>query len=132
VGNGEEVTIAKLRAAEEIVKVRALDVPPPGPGLKTLTVADPGSAISLAGIAAFSCELPLNVVSWFLPFHCTVEIPSTKFDPKRVRVKPAPPAVDLLGLSVVIMGTGLVTVITNSFAVFFGTCWALSVTCKVK
>ena len=35
-----------------IVKVLALDVPPPGPGLKTVTLAVPGVAISLAGMLA--------------------------------------------------------------------------------
>jgi hypothetical protein len=120
VGKGEEVIIVKLRTAGEIVKVTALDVPPPEPEFETVTVADPGTARSLAGMAAFNCDLLLNVVTRFDPFHSTVEIPSTKFDPTRVRVKPTLPAVALLGIRLVITGTGMVTVTSNSFVAFFG------------
>jgi len=35
-----------------MVKVLAAEVPPPGAGLKTVTVAVPTDAMSLAGIAA--------------------------------------------------------------------------------
>jgi hypothetical protein len=35
--------------APEIVKVALLDVPPPGVGLLTVTLADPALAISVAG-----------------------------------------------------------------------------------
>ena len=37
-----------------IVKVAPLEVPPPGPGLKTVMPAVPPAAMSLAGIAAVS------------------------------------------------------------------------------
>ena len=38
-----------------IVKVWALEVPPPGVGVNTVTVAVPAMAISVAVIAAVSC-----------------------------------------------------------------------------
>ena len=41
--------------AAVMVKVNPPEVPPPGVGLKTVTVAVPAVAISVAGIAAVSC-----------------------------------------------------------------------------
>ncbi|MGH2506136.1 MAG: hypothetical protein ACRDHZ_01740 [Ktedonobacteraceae bacterium] len=38
-----------------IVKTNALDVPPPGAGLTTVTTAVPAVATSLAGMSAVSC-----------------------------------------------------------------------------
>lgn len=92
-------------AAALIVKVTALDVPPPGVGLKTVTLAVPAEAMSEAGIAAVSCVALTKVVVRALPFQRTVE-PLMKFDPLTVNVKAAPPAVAEVGLMVVIAGTG--------------------------
>ncbi len=51
----------------------AAEVPPPGAGVTTVTVAAPAVMRSLAGIAAVSVvELP-NVVARFVPFHCTTD-----------------------------------------------------------
>ena len=47
------------------------DVPPPGAGFVTVTVADPAAAISAAGIYATSCEPPIKEVAMKLPFHST-------------------------------------------------------------
>jgi hypothetical protein len=40
-----------------MVKVRALDVPPPGEGFSTVTEAVPAVAMSLAGTVAVNCVL---------------------------------------------------------------------------
>ena len=75
-----------------IVNVSALDVPPPGVGLKTVTDAVPAVAMSLAGTAAVNCVALSNVVTKPTPFHLTAEA-LMKFVPVTVSVKAAPPAV---------------------------------------
>lgn len=79
-----------------IVNVRALDVPTPGEGLKTVTSAVPPTAMSLEGIAAVSCVLLTKVVVWSAPFQRTTER-ALKLVPFTVRVNPGPPAVALEG-----------------------------------
>src|SRR5580693_96508 len=67
-----------------------LEVPPPGPGLLTVTLAVVAVAMSVAGIAAVN-RVPLTkVVVRALPFHNTVE-PATKPAPLTVRVNADPP-----------------------------------------
>jgi hypothetical protein len=61
----------------EIVNVAALDVPPPGEGLKTVTLADPADPISPALILAVSCVLLTYDVVRSLPFQRSTE-PFTK------------------------------------------------------
>src|SRR5438093_12123528 len=78
-----------------IVNVCALEVPPPGVGLKTVTGAVPAVAMSAVVICALSCVLLPNVVARWLPFHCTVD-ELVKFVPVRASVKAAPPAATLL------------------------------------
>ena len=92
-------------AAALIVKLTAFEVPPPGVGVTTVTLAVPAEAISLAGIAAVSCVALTKVVVRALPFHRTVE-PLMKFDPFTVRENAAPPVVAEFGLIVVMAGTG--------------------------
>jgi len=89
-----------------IVKDRALEVPPPGAGFTTVTLALPTEAISLAWIAAVSWLLETNVVVRSEPPHFTTA-PLTKLVPLTVSVKPAPPAVAEEGLKPVRLGTGL-------------------------
>jgi hypothetical protein len=92
-----------------IVKVSALDVPPPGVGFITVTVAVPAVAMLLAGTEAVNfVSLTYFVVSPF-PFHSTLEV-ETNFVPVTVRVNAAPPAVALEGESVLSAGTGLTPV----------------------
>src|ERR1700676_467861 len=74
-----------------IVKVSALDVPPPGAGVVTLTIAVPAEAMSAAVIAACKLVLEPKVVARALPFHCTVE-DDMKLAPVTVRLNAAPPA----------------------------------------
>lgn len=79
-----------------MVKVRAPDVPPPGVGLKTVTLAVPAVAMSVAGMAAVSCVDEIYVVVRSVPFHWTVEV-GMKLEPVTVRVKAVPPAAAELG-----------------------------------
>jgi hypothetical protein len=88
------------------VKVWALEVPPPGVVLNTVTAADPAVAMSAAVIAAVSCVSETNVVVWFTPFHFTTD-PLTKSVPLTVSVNAAPPALAAAGLRLVVAGTGL-------------------------
>src|SRR5437868_15080625 len=91
-----------------MVKVAPLDGPPPGVGLKTVTLAVPAVAMSAAVIAAVSCVLLPKVVIRSDPFKRTFD-PFTKFVPLTVSVKFAPPAVAEFGLRLVIVGTRLLT-----------------------
>jgi uncharacterized protein (UPF0248 family) len=88
-----------------IVKDCALESPPPGLGLLTVTLAVPVEAISLAGIEAVSFVALLKVVGRSDPFHRTVE-PETKLEPETVRVKAGPPAFAEVGLIPEIDGMG--------------------------
>src|SRR5205823_212291 len=83
-----------------------LDVPPPGAGLKIVTVAVPAAAMSAAEIAAVSCVAETYVVARSAPFHRTTAL-VTKFVPVTVSVKAGPPAVAEVGVSPVDVGTGL-------------------------
>src|SRR6266849_3843972 len=51
------VSVGAGRGGVVTVKARAFEVPPPGPGLTTLTWAVPTLAISVAGMLAWSCVL---------------------------------------------------------------------------
>lgn len=104
------VISAKCVPAGEIVNVAAFDVPPPGAGLETVTLAVPGLAISAAAMAAVNCVPLTKVVVRFEPFHCTVEV-ATKLLPLTVSTKAAPNAVALFGLRVETAGTGLLIVV---------------------
>src|SRR4029453_1931483 len=79
-----------------IVKVCAVDTPPPGVGVNTVTDAVPAVAMSVAGIAAVSWVALTTVVVRAAPFHRTTEL-ATKFDPVTVSVNAGPPAAVLDG-----------------------------------
>lgn len=67
---------AKVTVSENtvvIVKFTALEVPPPGGGLVTVTCALPELAISPAKIAAVSCPELTKVVARLEPFQSTCE-----------------------------------------------------------
>src|SRR5207237_255466 len=89
----------------EMVKVSALESPPPGAGLETLTDAIPAVAMSAAAIAALSWVLDTGVVVRAAPFHFTTA-PATKLVPLTVRVNAGPPEAVLLGDSEPRVGTG--------------------------
>src|SRR6267143_1859986 len=73
------------------VKVCGLDIPPPGGGVNTVTVAVPATAMSAAEIAAVTCVAETYVVARAAPFHCTTEL-EIKFVPVTVSVNCAAPA----------------------------------------
>jgi len=89
-----------------IVNDRLPDVPPPGAGFVTVTVAIPAAAISAAVIAAVNCAALTNVVVLAAPLNFTIDV-ETKAVPLTVRVKAAPPAVALVGEREVAVGVGL-------------------------
>ncbi len=94
-----EVGAREVRAGAEaalIVNDRLPDVPPPGAGLVTVTVAVPAVAISAAVIAAVNCVALANVVVLAAPLNFTTEV-DTNPVPLTVREKAAPPAVALVG-----------------------------------
>ena len=92
-----------------IVNDRLPDVPPPGAGFVTVTVAVPAVAISAAVIAAVNCVALTNVVVLAAPLNFTTDV-DTKPVPLTVRVKAAPPAVALVGEREVTVGAGLLMV----------------------
>ena len=89
-----------------IVKLIALDEPPPGAGLVTVTTVVPGDAMLAAGMAAVNWVELTKVVASADPPKLTTEA-ATKFVPLIVSVKAAPPAAVLFGEIVVIVGVGL-------------------------
>ena len=115
--NAAPLTVAVAGAIEAsvgpetalIVNDRLPDVPPPGAGLVTVTVAVPAVAISAAVIAAVNCVALTKVVVLAAPLNFTTDV-DTKPVPFTVRVKAAPPAVALVGEREVSVGAGLLTV----------------------
>jgi hypothetical protein len=95
-----------MMRADVIAKDTALEIPPPGPGLVTVTLAAPGSLISPALMAAVSWDALTNVVLRLAPAKRTVA-PATKLDPLMVSVKSGPPATADSGLRELMTGTGL-------------------------
>ena len=89
-----------------IVNDRLADVPPPGAGFVTATVAVPAVAISAAVMAAVSCVALTKIVVLATPLNFTTEV-DTNPVPLTVSVKAAPPAVALVGEREVSVGAGL-------------------------
>jgi hypothetical protein len=88
-----------------MVKVRGLEVPPPGAGDCTVMVAVAAVVRSEAGTCAVSDVLETWVVESALPFHSIWEV-VTKALPDTVRVSAELPAVAVVGLNVVRAGIG--------------------------
>lgn len=95
-------------------KLTAFEVPPPGVALITVMLPLPGAAISVCEIVARNCVALTNVVVRLLPFHCTVE-PLINPVPFTVSVNCVLVAKTLVGASVVIAGTGLLTASDKAF-----------------
>jgi hypothetical protein len=89
-----------------MVKLIALEVPPPGAGLVTVTAGVPVEAKLAAGMAAVNCVELTNVVAGADPPKWTIDA-ATKFVPLIVSVKAALPATVLFGEMVVMVGVGL-------------------------
>jgi hypothetical protein len=103
---GESVLIDG--AALLTVKVTALELPPPGAGLKTVITGVPATATSVAVICALNWEELINVVLWSLPLKRTSEL-LRKPVPLTVSVNPLAPAIAVVGARLLIEGTGLTT-----------------------
>ena len=86
-----------------MVKFIALEVPPPGAGLVTVTASVPVESMLEAGIAAVNCVELTNVVAGADPPKLTIEA-ATKFVPLIVSVKAALPARLLFGEIVATVG----------------------------
>ena len=82
------------------------EVPPPGAGFTTVTVADPMFAISAAGIYATSCEELINAVAIKPSFHSTMAFGPNP-EPFNLISKSAPPWAVLEGDSEEREGVGL-------------------------
>src|SRR3989442_1608036 len=95
-----------------VVKVRALERPPPGAGLSTLTAGVPAGARSAAAVAAGGWVLLREVVGRAARSQGTAEA-ATKLLPLTVSVTPAPPAVALLGVRALSAGTGFEAVMVK-------------------
>jgi hypothetical protein len=93
---------------EFIVKVSPDEVPPPGVGLNTVTVAVPAVAMFAAGTVAVTLVAETYVVVRLVPFHLTTD-DEMKLLPFTVKVKEDPPAATEVGLKDVAAGTGLLT-----------------------
>jgi len=93
-------------AAALIVNDKLPDVPPPGAGFVTVTVAVPPVAVSAAVIAAVNWVALTKVVVLAAPLNFTTDA-ETKAVPLTVSVKAAPPAVALVGEREVVVGAGL-------------------------
>jgi len=87
------------------VKLIALEVPPPGAGLVTVTASVPVEAMLAAGMAASNCVELRNVVASADPPKLTTEA-ATKFVPLMVSPKAVLPATVLFGEIVVMVGVG--------------------------
>jgi hypothetical protein len=99
-----------------IVNVCAFEVPPPGTGFTTVTGTVPVAATSIAGIAARSVVLEMNVVVAISPLKFTTE-PEMKFVPVTVSVKSELPAAVEVGSIEVSAGMGFKTVKVCAFDV---------------
>src|SRR2546427_417657 len=75
----------------------AVEVPPLGPGVKTVMVSVPAAAMSEASTVAVNLVTDTYVVARALPLTCTTEL-ATKFVPVAASVKGGPPTVTLPGL----------------------------------
>src|SRR5262245_44934928 len=89
-----------------MLNVRTFDTPPPGVGLKTVTLACPVPTMSEARICAVNCVALTKFVVRFAPSQRTTD-PATKPVPLTVRVKLGPPSTIEVGLRLETVGTGL-------------------------
>jgi len=86
-----------------MVKVAALEVPPPGFTTVMLIVRLPADEIKLAGTEQLNCVAVTRVHDNADPFHCTVD-PETNPVPVIVKVKAPPPVGTELGFRLVTVG----------------------------
>src|SRR5437868_1194953 len=87
------------------VSVTALDVPPPGAGVATVSARVPPDATSLAVSVARTCVALAYVVGRATPFQAITEL-RVKPLPFTVDVKAGLPATTLAGLRLLSIGAG--------------------------
>jgi hypothetical protein len=102
---GEMLVVVGAGFVDVMVKVCALDVPPPGVGVNTVTEPLPALAISAAVMVAVNCVDEPKVVVRLEPFQRTTDV-DTKPVPFTVKVKAALPAAAEVGEMLVVVGTG--------------------------
>jgi len=83
----------------------ATEVPPPGPGLATVTNWLPTAAMAEAGTAAVTSVGLTSVVTRAAPFHCTT-VAASKFAPVAASVNAGPPAIAEVAESEASAGNG--------------------------
>ena len=103
------LTLVKCGAALLTIKVCAVDGPPPGAGFSTMTGKEPALINRSAVMLAVSWFGLTNAVATELPLNFTTLL-RTNWLPFNVSVKPPLPAVVKVGLMLVSIGTGFVTV----------------------
>jgi hypothetical protein len=87
-------------------RLKALEVPPPGDGLTTVTEAEPGEAISAGVICVVREVAETKLVERVIPFQSICE-EVLKLLPVTVRVNAGPLAETEVGESAVTLGSGL-------------------------
>jgi len=117
--------------AGETTKTTTPEVPPPGAGLLTATLANVVDAISLAVMEAVNRTLETKVVGRLEPFQVTVDA-EVNPEPVRVKTKALPPAVAEAGSSLVSVGSGLLILNAKTFVAVAGVGCVLSLTITVK
>ena len=102
-----ELIVGSGFCAAVIVKLTAVEAPPPGNGLTTTTCAEPAVAICWAVTEMESCvEVALNAVVCAALFQYTTDV-EMKPVPEIFNVNPGPPAVALDGKRLMIAGVSL-------------------------
>jgi hypothetical protein len=104
-GNSEVITGAGLLTAND----ELAEVPPPGAELVTVTGKLPTAEMSASVTDPVNCVGLTNVVALAAPLKLTMEV-ETNPVPFTVNAKADPPTVAVVGESVVMAGTGLLTV----------------------
>lgn len=107
------------------------DVPPPGSGVTTVTVAAPGSSTSTRKMCAVRRPALTNFVGRAAPFQRTLDV-VTKFAPSTVRMNPVEPALMRAGVRLVSVGTGFALATMTVTAALVPVLPAASTACAVS
>src|SRR5262245_23373953 len=99
------VVLTASAGRSRTMKVSGVETPPPGAGVNTVTVAEPGTARSLAPIDACNCVALTKVVGRLAPFQRTTEL-ARNLLPLTVSVRAETPDMIDVGDSVVTSGVG--------------------------
>ena len=94
----EKALNTRLDVGVVMVKGTGFELPPPGPGLTTVTLAVPGVDTFAAGTTADNFPALTNVVARGVPFQFTID-PETNPAPWMVNENPGAPGVTAPGTS---------------------------------